>query len=268
MKNLIPVLIIFFFVTSCNPKEKQISSTEKFIQDTILSLPEVQEMNQLVDSITKKQQQISLIIEPSTESADVWTVQVGYNGKERFETYFHFFVNPSTKEIWVQNIENAASQSLSEWRDIRYDSIYTQLGMNLLQTEQIGNLKIEMTEEAILKNIGKPDQVSQAIVWDTDGLVHQDWFYKNQGIELNVCWENSNQKTLFRISIFEGCKLETSRKIKIGSSRAQVSEAYKKEIDPRNKENTPIIVGSAFGGIFFDLENDKVVAIFMGAAAE
>jgi hypothetical protein len=56
--------------------------------------------------------------------------------------------------------------------------------------------------------------------------------------------------------------------MRIGSSYAEVQEAYKKDIDPEATDKTQITVGSVYGGIIFSFKNDKAEKIFLGAEAE
>jgi hypothetical protein len=72
-----------------------------------------------------------------------------------------------------------------------------------------------------------------------------------------------------RIVIKNPCVYETQRGIKLGSSAADVQAAYKDLINPGDSHpGEKIVCGTVYGGIIFDLQNDAVSSIFIGAAAE
>ncbi len=268
MKKILIVFAVFSYLISCKSNQTKISVNEKFIEDTLLSLKEVQEKNLLIDSLTNHKQGISFITEKPSETEPNWSIQVGYNCDERFETYFQFYINPESKQISILDFISGNKLSLENWRNIGNDSVYLELGMKLLNTEQIGNLKINMPETEITKVLGIPDEKSKPLKWETDGLFHQDWIFKEKGIELDVCWEKPTDLKISGITVDKQSKFKTLRNIGIGSTRFDVLEKYKKEIDSRTIDMNSIIAGSVFGGIFFTFENNKVTNIFIGASAE
>jgi len=64
--------------------------------------------------------------------------------------------------------------------------------------------------------------------------------------------------------------LKTSRNIGIGSSKEAVLAAYQKEINFAEvpQEASAIVVGSVYGGVTFQIADNQVTSIFIGAAAE
>jgi hypothetical protein len=54
----------------------------------------------------------------------------------------------------------------------------------------------------------------------------------------------------------------------IGSSYAEVEQAYKKDIDAESTNKEQITVGSVYDGIIFKFKDGKVSKIFLGGAAE
>ena len=42
-------------------------------------------------------------------------VRAGYNGDERFETYYQFYVNPATMEIKVYDVVNDEKMTVKEY---------------------------------------------------------------------------------------------------------------------------------------------------------
>ena len=156
---------------------------------------------------------------------------------------------------------NAASAS-----EVKKD--YGQLGAALMETESVGLIKIGSTDKEVVKVLGKDAVKGKAEVWGADGLTHQEWNYKKEGVSLGFV--NSGKKWLVStIGIEKPCALKTSRNIGIKSTRADVQKAYGNEIDPENAgDASKIIAGSLFGGVVFTIEKDVVTAIFIGASAE
>lgn len=77
------------------------TSLEDRITGALMNLPFVIKSSKYIDSISNHKHSIAFMLdEPDAPGADV-PVQAGYNGNERFETYYRFFVNPKTLEIKV-----------------------------------------------------------------------------------------------------------------------------------------------------------------------
>jgi hypothetical protein len=132
------------------------------------------------------------------------------------------------------------------------------------------NLKQNTSDTDVLKEFGKAEEESEAIIWGSDGLEHQAWKYPSQGIELDMVKDSSQQggQTVKSISISAPCSYKTNRNIGIGSTSDEVLAAYKAEIEEENISESEILAGSVYGGVVFHLENDRVSSIFIGAAAE
>lgn len=144
---------------------------------------------------------------------------------------------------------------------------YLKIGFSLMK-ETLGPISIGATDSSILKTLGEPDQKSAAKIWGADGMEHQRWVYHAKGIELDMIRKEITQ-TVNMIKIKGPCDYKTQRGIQIGSSDAAVQSAYKDEINPNDsKPNSSIIAGTLYGGIIFDIKDNIVTAIFIGAAAE
>ena len=126
-------IIIFFGLTSCNHVKKHIEAiqndsipvnkkdspivssafnvSDKII-DSLQKISFVMESNRQIDSISKHQHGIAFIIDSAEKE---WMIQAGYNGKERFETYHRFYVNPSTMEIKVYDVINDERMSVADY---------------------------------------------------------------------------------------------------------------------------------------------------------
>ena len=68
------------------------------------------------------------------------------------------------------------------------------------------------------------------------------------------------------------CDFKNEKGVGIGSTRAQVTAQYEKDLARGDEAPPPgsndLVVGSIFGGVIFELADDKVTSLFVGAAAE
>lgn len=65
-----------------------------------MKIPFVENTNQYLDSLTRHKQGITFIID--SVGANEISVMAGYNGPERFETYYNFTVYPKTFDIMIE----------------------------------------------------------------------------------------------------------------------------------------------------------------------
>lgn len=77
------------------------TALENKITRALLKLPFVIKSNNFIDSFSNHQYGIAFMLENPAANESEIQVQSGYNGKERFETYYRFFVNAKTMEIKV-----------------------------------------------------------------------------------------------------------------------------------------------------------------------
>ena len=66
-----------------------------------MKLPFVTKSSNYIDSFSNHKHGIAFMMDEPQENEPDISVQAGYNGGERFETYYRFFVNPKTMEIKV-----------------------------------------------------------------------------------------------------------------------------------------------------------------------
>lgn len=140
----------------------------------------------------------------------------------------------------------------------------------LMDEESLGFLRLYLSNVEVSNELGEPTEKSEAVEWGADGLVHQTWYYRTAGIELDMV-EISGETKVSSINITAPCKYKTRREIGIGSRRKDVIEAYKNELSKEESngiEETFIVAGSIYGGVIFKFENDTVSGIFIGSAAE
>ena len=126
MKNSL-FLLLFIFFASCNNASKtdtvtttdtvvikqQTDSSVKYIHSfsdsalenkitaALLKLPFVIKSNNYIDSLSNHKHGIAFMLDEPAADETAISVQAGYNGDQRFETYYRFEVNPKTLEIKV-----------------------------------------------------------------------------------------------------------------------------------------------------------------------
>ncbi|MCX7708413.1 MAG: hypothetical protein N2484_01040 [Clostridia bacterium] len=146
---------------------------------------------------------------------------------------------------------------------------YGEIGFDLVKNESLGSLKYGLTEKELVQKLGQPEEKSKAMVWGSDGMEHQSFYYKAKGIELDMI-KDENVWSIRTINIKKPCDFKTKRNIGIGSSKEEVLKVYKEELNPENSghDTESYIAGTVYGGIIFGFENGEVSSIFIGAAAE
>jgi hypothetical protein len=71
---------------------------EQKITDTLMKLPFIEKSNSYIDSFSNHQHGIAFM---SDTAGNKISVMAGYNGQERFETYYRFSIDPKTFEIRI-----------------------------------------------------------------------------------------------------------------------------------------------------------------------
>ena len=91
------------------------TTLENRITAALMQLTFVQKSDKYIDSFSNHKHGIAFLMDkPDAQEPDV-AVQAGYNGDERFETYYRFFVNPKTLEIKVYDVAEDKKLTLSEY---------------------------------------------------------------------------------------------------------------------------------------------------------
>jgi hypothetical protein len=83
------------------------------ITDTLLKIPFVKESNAYIDSLSAHTKGISFILDSA--GADKISVMAGYNGSERFETYYNFTVDRRDLTIRITDPESGDIISIEEY---------------------------------------------------------------------------------------------------------------------------------------------------------
>lgn len=147
------------------------------------------------------------------------------------------------------------------------DDELVDLGFELMENEALNKLKLGLTTEQVEKILGPTTDVSIEEMWDADGEIHQTFYYKNKGVELDMIGNKGN-KQINSITIIDPCDFKTTRDIGVGSSLSDLEKTYSVFYNKDFSNKETFVAGSIYGGIIFGLENDKVVSIFIGASAD
>lgn len=140
-----------------------------------------------------------------------------------------------------------------------------------IDIESFGDIKIGQPYLEALKALGEPGEKSKVTEWAADGLMHEDWTWKDKGLVLNMSSDKNNvsgSMVVFSINASEPCFYKTKAGIGIGSKYDELQAAYQKDINAEESSKEQVVVGSVYGGIIFTLTKGKVTNIFLGAAAE
>ena len=165
-----------------------------------------------------------------------------------------------------QALEQLPDRQLSRHHDQEKD--YSKLGTDLLEKENIGEIKLGLNIKVVETIIGSPSEKTVPTEWGADGLNHQTFKYSTQGIELDLIQKPDSSFSVDMITITSPCKYKTAGGIGIGSGLEDVKKAYLSYIDPNSSNENEIIAGTVYGGIIFKFAGQKVRSIFIGAAAE
>jgi hypothetical protein len=139
---------------------------------------------------------------------------------------------------------------------------------DLLEQEKIGTLSLGMSPSQ-LPPIPCPIKKSEAMLWEADGLYHQDWEFIGCGLILDMAsMEKEGAKSIESITLQAPSSLATSQGITIGSSRDEVMLAYKEVWNQAHSSDALFVAGSIYGGVMFSFKEGRVVSIFVGAGAE
>ena len=140
----------------------------------------------------------------------------------------------------------------------------------LLREEQIGNLRIGLSEREVKKTIHCALKRGPEEFMAGDGVYHQKWEYTGCGITLDMVSDKKGAlKSIESITLVSPGTLSTKRGLRIGSTRQEVMKAYKPYWNREDSEFFGnFVAGSIYGGLVFYFQNGKVSKIFLGAAAE
>lgn len=175
----------------------------------------------------------------------------------------------SFDKIQVDSSKTEVNQILNNKEQLNLQELnFEDLGFELMGKETLNELRIGLTKIEIEEILGVAPEISTDELWEADGQYHQTYFFKNQGIELDMIGDNDKLKKVNMITITHPCNFKTSKNIAIGSKLKDLQIAYVDYFNKEFSDNETFVAGSIYGGVIFSLKNDKVTSIFIGAAAE
>lgn len=140
-----------------------------------------------------------------------------------------------------------------------------------ITTVSFGPLHVRMSAAALGKAL--PQCVftkKKAELWDGDGQYHQRWLAASCGLDLDMTADHEKGPwSISMIDLKSPATLKTDRGIGIGNTQAELRAAYGAEYSPAwSGDGSSLMIGSVYGGLYFDLEKGRVTHISLGAFAE
>lgn len=144
---------------------------------------------------------------------------------------------------------------------------------DLLGNESLGQLRLGLSEHQMRAIVPGEPQKGEDVLWAATDEYGQEWHYPAQGITLQMMSATpGGEKAIGSITITAPSTLKSRRGIAIGSSQADVLQAYGElrapDAEGFGQPGKIFVAGSIFGGMIFTFSDDKVSEIFLGAAAE
>ncbi len=76
------------------------TALERKVTALLLKLPFVKKSDTYIDSVSGHKHGISFMLDNTKGDSSI-SVLAGYNSEERFETYYHFYVDPKTMDVTI-----------------------------------------------------------------------------------------------------------------------------------------------------------------------
>ncbi len=132
-----------------------------------------------------------------------------------------------------------------------------------------GGLALGLTAKKVVAKLGEPESKDEIAEEGATGLWVSNWHWPKQGVELAMAaGKKDGAPTINSLTLTPPSVLKNPRGIGIGSRRDDVLKAFGKAVDKTASKGDEILIGSVYGGVFFDLKDQKVIKIFVGAGAE
>jgi len=130
-------------------------------------------------------------------------------------------------------------------------------------------LKLDTNYVTVLDSIGEPEKKGSDNYWGALGTYVQNWDYPSQGVSLEMeSAEQNGDKKVLSITLTEPCSKLISKSIGIGSKKEAITKLYSDKISKEFSNNDLVVLGSIYGGVLFELKDNTVISIFIGASAE
>jgi len=127
-------LILFLLLCGCNRSKPSAANVNKATAlaavtssdgcsaesavRALTKLEEIKAQEKVLNSLFGKDTHISYMVDSTSfNNKDVYAVTAGYNNEERYETYYHFYVDKSDcKQILIMDVVDGDYLSPEEWR--------------------------------------------------------------------------------------------------------------------------------------------------------
>ncbi len=140
--------------------------------------------------------------------------------------------------------------------------------------ETVGGLAVGHTDAAVIAILGEPATRSPAEEMGATGELISTWSWPDQGVTLAMAMTGERGE-VSSMTFSAPCKFTTSRGVGLGMTRPEVEKIYaefigkgRDEGEPDPSSETQLVIGSIYGGTFYEFDGGKVVQIFVGAGAE
>jgi len=148
------------------------------------------------------------------------------------------------------------------------------IGWELMDTEKFGKIKLGLDSVSVVEILGQPDSATTVNYWGADGGYHNEWIYNTIGLTIGFNRIPDHPDSKFHERLTDRMTMTapsiyfTNRRIQIGSPKIEVISNYRTAIADTIGYNNHLVAGTVYGGLIFQFEQDTVVSIFLGAAAE
>lgn len=134
----------------------------------------------------------------------------------------------------------------------------------------VGWIDSGVTVAKMLEMLGEPDKKEARLMEEATGDIYETWTWTKKGVRAQILAQSMTGKLkgVGNFTVSQPFAGKTERGVGIGSTSKEVLDVYPGLLDPMSTLNKQIIVGSVYGGIFFDIVNGRVTSIFVGAGAE
>jgi hypothetical protein len=137
-----------------------------------------------------------------------------------------------------------------------------------LREETLGGVRAGIAETELVKLLGAPTSKSAPVEEGATGELVSTWSWPN-GVEASMTATSATGAATLRMLIASGSStLQTSKGIRVGSSRQEVDAAYGAAANPAHSTEDFVLVGEMFDGLRIRLVGGKVTSISLGSDGE
>lgn len=134
--------------------------------------------------------------------------------------------------------------------------------------ETLGGVRAEASEAEVAKLLGAPQSKSAPVEEGATGELVSTWSWPN-GVEASMTATSATGAATLRMLIASGSStLQTSKGIRVGSSRQEVDAAYGAAANPAHSTEDFVLVGEMLDGLRIRLVDGKVTSISLGSDGE